>query len=104
MPWPISGAPCSSRQLDGHQEDSVASEDLVLWPVVHRADVVLALAARLADISAVMTDKQCHSCGQASHGEHVGLCAMCSREDVLWCCECWEAEDTSCRAAEEEAP
>ena len=37
MPWPISGAPCSSRQLDGHQEDSVVSEDLVLWPVVHRA-------------------------------------------------------------------
>ena len=25
---------------------------------------------------------------------------MCAREDRAWCCECWEAEDSSCRAAE----
>jgi hypothetical protein len=46
--------------------------------------------------SHAMPTRQCHSCLQSSHSEHVGPCAMCQREDVAWCCECWEAEDTSC--------
>lgn len=40
----------------------------------------------------------CHSCGGTTHGEHMGPCAMCDEADRAWCCECWEAEDTSCGA------
>lgn len=39
----------------------------------------------------------CHSCGDPIHASHhAGLCAMCSQEREF-CCECWDAEDTSCR-------
>jgi hypothetical protein len=39
----------------------------------------------------------CHSCGGGVHANHhLAVCSMCSNEREF-CCECCEAEDTSCR-------
>ena len=76
------------------------------WPCVTKRLVTArdALRGQLAEARGPRKLVDCHGCGEAAHeGEHEMNCWNCGGDDDMrsYCCECYDAEDVSCRLDEE---